>query len=875
MALACAMTGFNFQMKADTEILKPEDGYAKITSMPSNLSDYYFVFVDKDQDLMMTLGSGANQGSEYKTWWYRASTNPAEDFNKVWMIEENNNQNNHPIGYAFRNLQAPELLMQTVWNAPWHFRMHEFNNVCYWTHFLFAYNEAEGYWTFENGPHPGNYIGAWAPPVADGGETAGNKNDAEKGKFVIYSITKTDFDKLSIFGVKDENLVRIDTEYRPIFDQSTAEEGVKATYEAAISAAQAAINGATSLEAIKEAMNTLEQARKTYMEVAIPTGGIPFDRTFQVTNAACTSLDGWNITDTPHTFRFNTWSNEDDGSGVMPNLPEYWKQAGDPLADAVITNTVTDLQPGRYKVSGRIRICREQYKGYEPLSGACIYANSEETDATTGTQKDFWGSKVGYGTYSVECIVGDDGILNMGLKVQAANFNWLAFKDFKLEILGEATDKALSRNLQEYLEEVQAKDITTNVGTAAFQKPQALATTVTEAIKTANNVLTSGTASPEVLFTTQKAVQAAVDAFDNATLNSPTKGQVFNIVMSYAGYRHDRKALTYMAGARGDMGNYNLDFRFTPDCDYGQQFIFTPVDSEANFYKVSAIDEDGNERFICTGSPHGGNSAQVCTTTDAAQALTVRIYTTGTEGIYNLYNTEAYDWLGCQDDEDDKCGFYTTSAHNTLRIVKAETPEVTLSTPYEWATLMLPFATEKPEGLTVYTCTRTEANGEYETLILEEATTIKAHTPYIVKAAADFTHTFNGMGTATKDDYTDGLLTGTFKDQTATEGTYVLQNQQELGVNFYKVTDAVIPTLKAYRAFLNAPATASEINVRALILPRNGTTNVGSTTVDGEAWVNVYTLSGIEVRKNVKMSEALKGLSRGIYVVDGIKKAVK
>ena len=31
----------------------------------------------------------------------------------------------------------------------------------------------------------------------------------------------------------------------------------------------------------------------------------------------------------------------------------------------------------------------------------------------------------------------EDGILDLGFKISGANFNWLAFKDFKLEYIGE------------------------------------------------------------------------------------------------------------------------------------------------------------------------------------------------------------------------------------------------------------------------------------------------------------------------------------------------------------------------------------------------------------------------------------------------------
>ncbi len=53
------------------------------------------------------------------------------------------------------------------------------------------------------------------------------------------------------------------------------------------------------------------------------------------------------------------------------------------------------------------------------------------------------------------------------------------------------------------------------------------------------------------------------------------------------------------------------------------------------------------------------------------------------------------------------------------------------------------------------------------------------------------------------------------------------------------------------------------------------TTGIDSTVAEADATVDVYNLNGILVRQNVKMSEALDGLQKGIYIVNGTKKAVK
>lgn len=77
---------------------------------------------------------------------------------------------------------------------------------------------------------------------------------------------------------------------------------------------------------------------------------------------------------------------------------------------------------------------------------------------------------------------------------------------------------------------------------------------------------------------------------------------------------------------------------------------------------------------------------------------------------------------------------------------------------------------------------------------------------------------------------------------------------------------------EANKAYL-ALTTAVAQNVRGFGLEGDGTTGIGQI-VNGETLVNVYTIDGIIVRKQVKESQALNGLKKGIYIVNG-KKVIK
>ena len=77
---------------------------------------------------------------------------------------------------------------------------------------------------------------------------------------------------------------------------------------------------------------------------------------------------------------------------------------------------------------------------------------------------------------------------------------------------------------------------------------------------------------------------------------------------------------------------------------------------------------------------------------------------------------------------------------------------------------------------------------------------------------------------------------------------------------------------EANKAYLALTTTVAK-NVRGFGLEGDGTTGIGQI-VNGETLVNVYTIDGIIVRKQVKESQALNGLKKGIYIVNG-KKVIK
>lgn len=624
------------------------------------------------------------------------------------------------------------------------------------------------------------------------------------------------------------------------------------TFGTAISTAQTSIDAATTTAALTEATATLEAARQAYVKVAYPTKNITFDMTFM----AGTTQTNWSGADKNYTT----------GDGVAM-VERYYNPAavGVDFPDAntiIVSQSLSNMPKGVYEVELYAHASYTENRGFtspatEGENVAHVYANSITNSVPMETQTKVATAK----SYTLsDVVVGNGGSLQMGLVSDKKGANWFVAQVKSIKLVSDASDEqALLADAKALLADAKAIDVTTNVGVAAFQKPQDMATALTNAIAVVETSATTENVA---------ALKTAIDNFNNAALNVPEDGKRFTATLTYTGYEHDNKAITYVEGGNPGKGDYGISYLKAVDTDYAQAFTFTAT-SEKDIYTMNMIDVDGKERFLCTGTVYtGGNAREIRTTTDATKAVKLQLIATSKAGVYNLKNMEANDYIGSQD-----AGVYTVNSHIDFIIAEAATADVTLSvTDAGWATLMLPFNAEIPEGLTVYTIDgKGETTGTTTALTLNKATAIKANTPYVVAGTAK-DYSFSGFGLAKQDTYTGTMATGTYAEMTeAIEGTYVLQNQTE-GVNFYKVGAETKPAIGAYRAYLNAlPA---ESNILVMELPNIDVTGV-ETVKSADDIVNVYNLNGVVVREGVKRSAATQGLVKGIYVIGGVKQAVK
>ena len=638
-----------------------------------------------------------------------------------------------------------------------------------------------------------------------------------------------------------------------------------------------------------------------------------------IANSNDYALAGWTI-EGGNTFQVNTWSTEGntDGSGMTTPFIQDWVGKGTNAADANMSYTLNNLIPGVYEVSGLIRVLNEA--GGASPAGATLYANEGTTDACAGTAC----TNGVYGTYTVKGTVTADGTLKFGIEVKNANFNWVSFKNFTLKYLGEAGADELKAALNAQLTEAKTyveaspaavKDMLENAITAG---ETAASGDDTEAINAAIEALGNAIEVAKVAIPAVEALEAELpnaqifmdvtayqdliengtdrDAFANASqnlyadeyaqlvkLNSISIGNISewggDMVMNKGQHWSGNGENQYaeQTGEQWGAGNWNVYKETSVTLPAGKYVLTATGRASAQATLTMSVarktvtfpqkgdggygvETDGTANLTADGTyaNNGGRGWEYryCAfELDAEQEVTIRI-----EGSA----VEKNQWVSISD-----VALYSVETNVTLNITGAG-----------WATLILPFEAEVPVNVTAYTCGAVgEVQDGVATLTLAEADKLEANTPYILQGT-DGTYSFKGLSVATEDSYTVGLLTGTLVDMLAKEGTYVLQNQDS-GVGFYKVgsdSQSTQPEIGAYRAYLNADAVAGG-NVQAFILKSidgdGTTTGIDGTVAEADATVNVYNLNGILVRQNVKMGEALDGLQKGIYIVNGTKKAVK
>lgn len=205
----------------------------------------------------------------------------------------------------------------------------------------------------------------------------------------------------------------------------------------------------------------------------------------------------------------------------------------------------------------------------------------------------------------------------------------------------------------------------------------------------------------------------------------------------------------------------------------------------------------------------------------------------------------------------------------------------TLKANDKWNTFCVPFDMPTDEFSAVKKLTAASTEGETTLLTFEDATSIEAGVPYIVKVDAEKT-SLTVDGVVVKAAAPEALsvtdtqgntisMLGNYATTTLNEGEFFISD------NTFYIADRDV-TVKGFRAYIKMDA-AQTSEVNRMLIEIDGETTAIEDVMAGEGAladkiVDVYTISGIKVKANTKMSEALNGLSKGIYIVDG-KKIIK
>ncbi len=227
----------------------------------------------------------------------------------------------------------------------------------------------------------------------------------------------------------------------------------------------------------------------------------------------------------------------------------------------------------------------------------------------------------------------------------------------------------------------------------------------------------------------------------------------------------------------------------------------------------------------------------------------------------------------------DGADFYTPVAFTADEATYSRTLPKTST----WGTIVLPFSAETIEGADLYEATEIVADGSEESILAVQPVTgsaLEANTPALFQGeTAGTTVTFSASD-AEVGATADAVLTKTIGESgytlTGSLSTIDALSEGDLFIAkdmFWSVGTQNTVRMQAFRAYIDAPESAPA-QVNALRILVGDATSIRQTLSDGTLPVDVYSLQGVQLRKNVECGEALEGLPAGIYIVGG-KKVVK
>jgi hypothetical protein len=195
----------------------------------------------------------------------------------------------------------------------------------------------------------------------------------------------------------------------------------------------------------------------------------------------------------------------------------------------------------------------------------------------------------------------------------------------------------------------------------------------------------------------------------------------------------------------------------------------------------------------------------------------------------------------------------------------------------KYGTICLPYAVAASDivGMEIYSVEgkRLDGEGEVSSLVIAQETEIQAGVPYIFKATAESTIVAYSGEEAGTPGSANGLI-GVFADTRPIPGdnNYVISSNtiKKAGAN------AGVRANCAYIDMDAVPLYQEGSSAKRIFEIGNGnTTSILSPLTGSEGKVDVYSITGMMIRKGVERSSATIGLGKGLYIVGGKKVIVK
>lgn len=180
---------------------------------------------------------------------------------------------------------------------------------------------------------------------------------------------------------------------------------------------------------------------------------------------------------------------------------------------------------------------------------------------------------------------------------------------------------------------------------------------------------------------------------------------------------------------------------------------------------------------------------------------------------------------------------------------------------YNAATLVLPYETQIPEGVSAYTLTDA---GNNTVNALPLTGNLPANTPVLINAEQG-SYVFNATGAVSEAEANpvSGVLTGVYAKTDVPQGSYILWADGTHDIGFWQTTETATAAVGANRAYLTVPVSTE---AKKIAIDFGEVTGIDSVEVAGQADDVIYNMSGMRVANPVQ---------KGIYIKNGRKFIVK